>query len=364
MSLLLTVGSAKQLWYVTRATGIVALLLLTAVVLLGVASSIRWRGRRSPRFVVADLHRNLTLAAIAFIAVHVVTTVVDRFAPIGLKDAVIPFLSPYRPIWLGIGAVSFDLLLALVISSLLRVRVGYPLWRALHWSAYAAWPLAVVHGLGTGSDSRVGWVATLTALCVAAVSLALALRIVRGGGVRPLRIAAAVAMVASITVIIGWYRTGPARPGWAARAGTPSALLASHRVAPVGHPRAARQRARQLFAVPFSGALDARIARSEDQNGDVGIAIGGDVRGTKVAAVMSIRLWGAASENGVAMTASRVTFSPVGSKPYAGKIVALAGKRIVASVTNTKHQRLRLAIVVQVDTATGAVTGDVRGRAG
>jgi len=146
MSLLLTVGSAKQLWYVTRATGIVALLLLTAVVLLGVASSIRWRGRRSPRFVVADLHRNLTLAAIAFIAVHVVTTVVDRFAPIGLKDAVIPFLSPYRPIWLGIGAVSFDLLLALVISSLLRVRVGYPLWRCA--------ALERVRSLAAGSRAR------------------------------------------------------------------------------------------------------------------------------------------------------------------------------------------------------------------
>ena len=85
----------------------------------------RWHSARWPRFPSAGLHRNLTLLAIAFVAVHVVTTVADGYAPIGSADAFIPFVSPYRPVWLGLGAVAFDLLLALVLTSLLRARIGY-----------------------------------------------------------------------------------------------------------------------------------------------------------------------------------------------------------------------------------------------
>ena len=124
------------------------------MLVLGVLGTTRWRSERWPRFLVAGLHRNLTLLAIAFVVVHVVTTVADGYAPIRLVDAVVPFVSAYRPIWLGLGAVAFDLLLALIVTSLLRARVGLRLWRAVHWLAYAAWPLALVHGLGTGSDSR------------------------------------------------------------------------------------------------------------------------------------------------------------------------------------------------------------------
>ena len=117
-------------WYLTRGSGVVALVLLTASIVLGIVTTIRWSASGLPRFAVAGLHRRLTLFAIVFVAVHVATTVVDGFAPIGWKDAVIPFLSPYRPIWLGLGAVAFDLLLALVITSLLRARIGYRVWRA------------------------------------------------------------------------------------------------------------------------------------------------------------------------------------------------------------------------------------------
>src|SRR5689334_25010821 len=117
--------SAKALWYATRGSGIVALLLLTASIVLGTLSSARWRSERMPRFVVAGLHRNLTLLTVAFVVVHVVTTVADGFAPIRLIDGLLPFLSPYRPLWLGLGTVAFDLVLALVVTSVVRVRLGY-----------------------------------------------------------------------------------------------------------------------------------------------------------------------------------------------------------------------------------------------
>jgi len=118
--ILAVAGNAKTFWYLTRGLGVAALLLLTASVALGVLTTVRWRSTRWPRFATAALHRNLTLLAICFVVAHVVTTIVDGYTTIGLKDAVIPFLSSYRPIWLGLGAVAFDLLLALVVTSLLR----------------------------------------------------------------------------------------------------------------------------------------------------------------------------------------------------------------------------------------------------
>ena len=175
--------SPSPLWYLTRGTGVVSLVLLTLVVLLGVTSTFRWRSARLPKFLVHGLHRNLTLLALVFLAVHIVTAVIDSYAPIRLIDAFVPFVGTYRPLWLGLGAVAFDLLLALTATSLLRSRVGPRLWRALHWLAYAAWPVAVVHGLGTGTDARSAWMELLTAACVLAVAGGVLFR-VAGGGTR------------------------------------------------------------------------------------------------------------------------------------------------------------------------------------
>ena len=172
MIVLAATGNAKVFWYLTRGMGVGALILLTASVALGVVTSVRWRSDRWPRFITAGLHRNLTLLAIAFVAVHVLATVADGYTPIGLQDAVIPFISPYRPIWLGLGAIAFDLLLALVATSLLREKIGYRMWRYVHWLAYLAWPVALVHALGTGTDARLGWMRWTGVACVAVVAFA------------------------------------------------------------------------------------------------------------------------------------------------------------------------------------------------
>ena len=112
------------MWYLTRGSGVVTLLLLTASLCLGIAGKARLGGSRLPRFGVADLHRNLTLLAIVFLGIHVATTVADAYTPIGIKDAFVPFASSYRAFWLGLGALACDLLLALVVTSLLRQRLG------------------------------------------------------------------------------------------------------------------------------------------------------------------------------------------------------------------------------------------------
>jgi methionine sulfoxide reductase heme-binding subunit len=167
------------LWYATRAAGLVTLVLLTAGLALGILNAGRLGTQRWPRFVVQSLHRNISLLALAFLALHVGTTVIDSYTSIGLPDAFIPFLSSYKRWWLGLGALASDLMLTLAITSMLRHRIGQRLWRAIHWAGYLCWPVAMAHGLGTGTDHSQGWVVGLAIACGAAVAGSVAYRIAR-----------------------------------------------------------------------------------------------------------------------------------------------------------------------------------------
>ena len=164
--------SGPGLWYATRATGLVTLLLLTASMLLGIITAGRFASEKWPRFVTVGLHRNVTLLVLAFLAVHVGTTVLDTYTSIPATAAVVPFASSYKTPWLGLGAVAVDLLLAVLVTSLLRGRLGFRVWRGLHWLAYACWPVALIHGLGTGTDRRTLWVFAAAIGCACAVAAA------------------------------------------------------------------------------------------------------------------------------------------------------------------------------------------------
>jgi ferric reductase like protein len=349
-------------WYATRATGVVALVLLTLVVALGVAGSLRLRSERWPRFVVTGLHRNLTLLTLAFLVGHIATTVLDSFTPIGLRDAFIPFLASYRPIWVGLGAVALDLLLALTLTSLLRARIGFRAWRSLHWLAYAAWPIALAHGLGTGSDARFGWLQALSVACVALVGLALAWRL-RTAAVSPARRILAAAGAAVVLLLgVTWYAGGPGAPGWARKSGTPSALLASQAPRVVAA-RPAAQVVADLPSPPFTARLNGRIASTVDQsNGLVQLDIrgrtAGDVRG-----LLWIRLQGVpVDDGGVQMNASGVAFgTSTAPNEYVGTITALQGTDLAISLRNAAGKQLTLQVALHVDQSTRRVTGTVRG---
>jgi methionine sulfoxide reductase heme-binding subunit len=171
---MLTSGTA--LWYASRATGVVSLVLLTAVVVLGILVSRQARLPGLPRFAGLGLHRYLSMLAVGFVAVHVLTAITDSYVSIGLVAVIIPFTSAYQPLWLGLGAVSLDLIVAIIITSLLRHRIGRRPWRAVHWLAYASWPVALAHGLGSGTDLRAGPLLGLTVACTAAVAVAVGWR--------------------------------------------------------------------------------------------------------------------------------------------------------------------------------------------
>jgi predicted ferric reductase len=226
MTVLGAVGPSAY-WYLTRSTGAMALILLTLSVALGVAGPIRFSSPRWPRFVLDSLHRNVSLLAIAFLLVHILTAVLDSFAPISLTDAIVPFGGSYRPFWLGLGAVAFDLLLAVALTSMVRRRLGYGAWRATHWLAYACWPIALLHGLGTGSDVKSTWLLALNVACLGIVALAVSVRAITGWPAHAWVRGAALGVTAVFAAfLVLWLPGGPLGHGWASRSGTPSSLLA------------------------------------------------------------------------------------------------------------------------------------------
>jgi predicted ferric reductase len=226
MSATLAATSGSTYWYLTRSTGGVALLLLTIAIVLGVLDVQRFSTPQWPRFVVDSLHRNVSLLAMAFLALHILTSVLDSFAPISLIDAVIPFGGSYRPFWLGLGAVSFDMLVAVTITSLLRQRMGYATWRTIHWLTYASWPIALLHGFGTGSDVKATWLLALSIGCLLLVLAAVLARVLSGWpqNLRARSAALGGASVFSLFLLL-WLPGGPLGSEWARRSGTPSSLL-------------------------------------------------------------------------------------------------------------------------------------------
>ena len=211
-------------WFVARATGFISLALITLSMVLGIGSSTRMSSAGWPRFVTQALHRNVSLFVLVLLAIHVAAVILDDYVTITIADSVIPFVSSYRPIWMGLGVLSSHLLIALVVTSELRHRLGYGTWRAVHWTAYLCWPLAIVHSLGTGSDTRKAWAVWVVIVCVALVLLSVAWRIVEGWPRRAvLRAGAVIVTACTVAVVFTWAKQGPFAPGWSKRSGTPPA---------------------------------------------------------------------------------------------------------------------------------------------
>ncbi|MFD0690183.1 ferric reductase-like transmembrane domain-containing protein [Actinomadura fibrosa] len=222
------------LWYAARAFGMVSVVLLSAVLVLGLLVS----ARRRPLLVLTGLHRSLSLLAVVFVATHVAAAVADGYVSIGWTDAFVPFASSYHPLWLGLGAVALDLVVALIVTSLLRARLGLRFWKAVHWLAYAAWPVAVAHGIGVGTDSAL--VLGLTAVNVTAVATALVARLRRRPPnptprTTPAAVARTTSGYAARTALNGKSETPPGGTAHAASGGAIGAVTGDVvRMAPAG----------------------------------------------------------------------------------------------------------------------------------
>jgi sulfoxide reductase heme-binding subunit YedZ len=315
-----------------------------------------------PRFATDALHRDVSLLVLVVLVVHIITSVLDSFAPISLRDAVIPFGARYRPLWLGLGALSFDLLVALVVTSVLRRSIGYRGWHAIHWLAYASWPVAVLHGLGTGSDTKQLWMLALTLACVAGVVAAALIRIGRSASASP-GLRSATAAIALVTPLgLGVFAlAGPLRSGWARRAGTPTSLLAR---APRVLPAATRTPATAAHALrpPFSARLDGTATQQQTAGGaiiDLALRLSGGARGQ-----LRIRLAGTPIDGGgLSLTGSQVDLAADGlPSVLAGRITGLSGQRFVADVSGAPGPALELQGDLSIDSGSGRVTGTLHAR--
>ncbi len=178
MSVAAAAAGSQGLWFVSRASGLVLLALFSAVIVLGVATRLGSTPRRWPHFVIAELHRTLALFSVAFLALHVVTAILDPFVSIGWAATVLPFSSSYRTLAIGLGTLAVDLGGAVLVTSLLRRHLGFGAWRAVHWLAYLAWPVAFAHSLTAGNDLSIWWVALIEWGSATAVATAVLARLI------------------------------------------------------------------------------------------------------------------------------------------------------------------------------------------
>ncbi len=169
--------NSTALWYATRASGLMALILLTLTMVLGLITTTRAKARNWPGFAQQEIHRRVSMLAVVFLAIHVVTSVIDTFVDISWAAIIVPFTSAYSTFWVGVGTIALDLMVAVFVTSLLRARMRPGTWRAVHWLAYLSWPIALAHTFGMGTDSREHWVIALGVVCVLAVGTALAWRL-------------------------------------------------------------------------------------------------------------------------------------------------------------------------------------------
>jgi sulfoxide reductase heme-binding subunit YedZ len=330
------------------------------------------------------VHRDVSLLVVVVLVVHIVTSVLDGFAPIRLFDGVIPFVTPYRPLWMGLGTLAFDLLLAIAITSMVRRRLGYRAWRAVHWLAYASWPVAVLHGLGTGSDVKQWWMLALTAGCIVAVLVAVWTRIASASGeYAGLRApATALAVVTPIGLAI-FTLAGPLQHGWARRAGTPSSLLSARRSAvPVasrsGSAAAPLSRSRSRsgsgsgsasrsasasgsLTGPFTATMDGTVTENQARGGaivDLALRVRGQVRGR-----LRVRLGGVpiGGGGGLSMTGSQVDLALAGQPSVLqGRIVSLRGEEFDARLSDG-GTTVDVHAQLQIDTNNNTVTGTLSG---
>jgi hypothetical protein len=289
--------------------------------------------------------------------VHVATTLLDPFPHIGFLNAAVPFVTSYRPLWVGLGTLAADVMVAVVVTSLVRRRLGYRAWRGVHWLSYACWPVALVHGIGAGSDTKSSWMLALTLACVAAVVVALGARVAAAGTPQLARVTVVATTTVGVIVLGVWLAQGPLARGWAPRAGTPRSVLAAFSPRPT---RAVRGR-QDALARRFSTSLDGQIRNGLSPAGTGVVDLRLRLR-EGPGGVLIIRLGGdTLPDGGLRMTRSAVSLrSSDGSGEYRGRVTSLQGTALRALVGSADGHALRL----DVSLALGGevVGGDLRSR--
>ncbi|HET6819848.1 MAG TPA: ferric reductase-like transmembrane domain-containing protein [Candidatus Limnocylindria bacterium] len=200
-------------WEVARAGGMLAYVLATASVVLGLLLSLGVRSQRWPRFITNELHRFLSVLTLIFVVIHTIAVLVDPFTAFTPAEVLVPFASHYRPLWIALGIVAGYLALAVWASEYIRGRIGYAWWRRFHYLAFAVFALGALHGVGTGSDTREWWGLATYGVTIGAVVILIGWRLLRSlaPGWRDVAVGALALVHAAAAIFI---LAGPAQAGW------------------------------------------------------------------------------------------------------------------------------------------------------
>jgi DMSO/TMAO reductase YedYZ heme-binding membrane subunit len=368
-------------WDIARAGGFTAYLLVTASVVLGLTLSLRWEARWWPRLVSHELHVWITILSFVFLVIHVLASWIDPFTRFGLNELLLPFVSHYRPLWMACGMVATYLSLAVILSLFIRRRIGYVWWRRLHQLSFAVWALAIIHGLGTGTDSRTFWGLEIYIISAILVCALLCARLMQPVGpserAHPLW-AGAVAGLLAVTIV--WAAVGPLRPGQNAVATTGNRTGGIARAADSATPSL------ELFAQPFTASAQGVMSTDTDTStGQPIVRLDLTLTGTQQG-VLQIQLWeqnnsggsgesdeedgngggngkhGNGGNGGVTITATQVILGADTATPlYQGQISTLNGGYMVAQLDATQPGQPSLQLTINVQTQDNGVSGTVSG---
>lgn len=368
-------------WDIARAGGFTAYLLVTASVVLGLTLSLRWEARWWPRLVSHELHVWITILSFVFLVIHVLASWIDPFTRFGLNELLLPFVSHYRPLGMACGIVATYLSLAIILSLFIRRRIGYVWWRRLHQLSFAVWALAIIHGLGTGTDSRTFWGLEIYIISAILVCALLCARLMQPVGpserAHPLW-AGAVAGLLAVTIV--WAAVGPLRPGQNAVATTGNRTGGIARAADSATPSL------ELFAQPFTASAQGVMSTDTDTStGQPIVRLDLTLTGTQQG-VLQIQLWeqnnsggsgesddedgngggngkhGNGGNGGVTITATQVILGADTATPlYQGQISTLNGGYMVAQLDATQPGQPSLQLTINVQTQDNGVSGTVSG---
>ena len=330
----------KWWWYLTRGGGAVALVLLTASFVLGVATSVGAGSRLLPRFVVQALHRNLSLLITVFVVIHVVASVADGYVALSWLDGLVPMLAGYRRIWTGLGTLAFAVMMAILVTSLLRVRLGLRAWRAVHLTSYACWPIALVHTLGTGSDVQHGWMLALCGACTVVVAASVVWRLLVRRPVDHRVLRGAVGATVLVPALVGvWLRLGPLQDDWGFSGSSAAAAVASP-LDDIVPGVTDTLRGTLTPATTAGGRVTMQLDATLDAH--AGLAVAVEIRGQR-------------GVNGVAVESGTVTITD-GYDELAGALASDPGGRIASVLTGPDGRRVSILVRIVLDARGGPVT--------
>ena len=323
-------GNPKLLWYLTRATGIIAILLLAAVVILGMVTASKAAPKGFAKFLVPDLHRRLSISAAVFLGIHIITALLDSFVHIGLAASIIPFISSYRPIWVGFGAISFDLLLVVIGTSVVRHRFSQGPWKKIHYASWLVVSFALFHAMGTGSDARVGLVEGIYIVLVGVVALAAIFRTATDAQLRKLAKVGGGAVILAVPVLaLGWSFKGPLRTGWATASSSFSLLPKVTTTAALKSSGSGS--GSNSFVWPVNGSVQGTVSIVNSNSGTSTVTLAGTVTGT--GDVVTVRLVGSVQQGSLVLQGSSVAIG-TSSAPntYTGLVAQAGGSTLVLSL--------------------------------